>query len=120
MGITVGLILLVIVLAYNRFVKKTTLDPEAEDLSFFPRLIAQKWRIDELYNALFEKPYTWFSKQFNNVGERMVMVPIMNGTGRWANKTGKAMRMLQSGNMSFYLFGMVAGIVLFLVITIYA
>src|SRR6185436_590886 len=89
MAVTLSLVLLVIFLAYNRFAKKTTIDPEPEGMSFFPRLIAQKWRIDELYNALFEKPYAWFSSMFSNVGERMVMVPIMNSSGRLANKAGQ-------------------------------
>ncbi len=119
MGLTTVLILSVIVLAYNRFAKKTTLDPEADDLPLFSRLIARKWMLDELYSALIEKPYGWFSNTFFSVGERKLMVPLMENTGRWTQKAGKAMRMLQSGNMSFYLFGMVVGIIVFLAITLY-
>ncbi|MBK7085573.1 MAG: NADH-quinone oxidoreductase subunit L [Flavobacteriales bacterium] len=119
MAVTVGLILLTILLAYNRFVKKTTLDPEPEEMSIFSRLIARKWMVDELYAFLWERPYGWLSTQFYGILERKVMVPITLGAGRWTQKAGKAARMLQNGNMSFYLFGMVVGIVVFLMITLY-
>jgi NADH-quinone oxidoreductase subunit L len=119
MGITTALILVVIAIAYKRFAKKATLDPEAEEMPFFQRLVAQKWRFDELYNGLFEKPYGWFSSMFYSTTERRAMVPIMNGAGRWTQKAGKALRMVQNGNMSVYLFGMVVGIVVFLWITLY-
>ena len=119
MGITVGLILLVILLAYNRFAKKTTLDGEPEDMPFFQRLIARKWMLDELYAALFEKPYGWFSERFSSFGEGRVMVPLMNGVGNLTLRSGKLLRRLQTGNVSFYLFGMVVGIIVFLMITLY-
>ncbi len=119
MGITTAMIAVVIVLAHNRFVKKVTLDPEPEQMSLFKRLIARKWLIDELYAKLFERPYGWFSAHFDSIAERKLMVPLMVGTGGAANKVGKALRRLQSGNMSFYLFGMVAGLIALLAWTLY-
>jgi NADH-quinone oxidoreductase subunit L len=119
MGITVALIVLMIVLAYNRFVKKTTLDPEADELPFFQRLIARKWLVDELYAKLFERPYAWFSVHFDSIMERRLMMPLMVGTGSTANRVGKLLRRLQSGNMSFYLFSMVVGLIALLAWTLY-
>lgn len=119
MGITTALIAVVIVLAYTRFVKKLTLDPEADKLPMFQRLIARKWLIDELYAKFFERPYSWFSAHFDSIAERKLMVPLMVGTGGAANKLGKALRRLQSGNMSFYLFGMVVGLIALLAWTLY-
>ena len=119
MGITVALITLMIALAYNRFVKKTTLDPEPEKLPMFQRLIARKWLLDELYAKLFERPYGWFSAHFDSIMERKVMVPLMVGSGSTANRVGKLLRRLQSGNMSFYLFSMVVGLIALLAWTLY-
>ena len=119
MGITVALITLMIALAYNRFVKKTTLDPEANELPFFQRLIARKWLVDELYTKLFERPYGWFSSHFESIAERQVMAPLVVGTGSTANRVGKLLRRLQSGNMSFYLFSMVVGLIALLAWTLY-
>jgi NADH-quinone oxidoreductase subunit L len=119
MGLSTVLVLLVIFIAYGRFAKKATLDPEAEGLSFFPRLFARKWYIDELYEALFEKPYGWLSSKFSSIGEDRVMVPLMNGAGRVTQRAGQVLRLAQTGNMSFYLFAMVAGIIVFLIMTLY-
>lgn len=119
MGVTTALIALTIVLAYNRFVKRTTLDPEPEKLPLLQRLIAHKWLVDELYAKLFERPYGWLSAHFYSIAERQFMVPLMVGTGGVTNKVGKALRRLQSGNMSFYLFGMVIGLIALLAWTLY-
>ena len=119
MGLSTVLILLVIFIAHGRFAKKATLDPEADALSFFPRLFARKWYIDELYEKLLEKPYGWFSAKFSSIGEDRVMVPLMNGAGRVTQKAGQVLRLVQTGNMSFYLFAMVAGIIVFLIMTLY-
>ena len=119
MGVTTALIALTIVLAYNRFVKRTTLDPEPEKLPLLQRLIAHKWLVDGLYAKLFERPYGWLSAHFYSIAERQFMVPLMVGTGGVTNKVGKALRRLQSGNMSFYLFGMVIGLIALLAWTLY-
>ncbi|MCC7501467.1 MAG: NADH-quinone oxidoreductase subunit L [Flavobacteriales bacterium] len=119
MGLSTLLVVLVIFIAYGRFAKKATLYLEADELSFFPRLFARKWYIDDLYEKLFEKPYGWFSSKFSSIGEDRVMVPLMNGAGRVTQKAGQVLRLAQTGNMSFYLFAMVAGIIVFLIMTLY-
>ena len=119
MGITVGLIALVIWFAYGRFVKKTTLDAEADELPFFQRLLANKWYVDELYAALFEKPYGWLSKQLDAIMERRIVDGAVNLVGSSTMRFGKLVRRAQSGNVSFYLFAMVVGVIGFLILTLW-
>lgn len=119
MGITVGLIALVIWFAYGRFVKKTTLDPEADELPVFQRLLANKWYVDELYAALFEKPYGWLSKQLDAIMERRIVDGAVNLVGSSTMRFGKLVRRAQSGNVSFYLFAMVVGVIGFLILTLW-
>ena len=119
MGLSTGLVLFTIWFAYGRFVKKTTLDGEPADMPPFKRLIANKWKLDELYATLFEKPFGGLSTSFFSFGEEKVMVPLMNGVGNVTLRAGKVMRRLQTGNASFYLFAMVVGIIAFLVLTLY-
>ncbi len=118
MVITVALVLATIVFAYGRFVKKTTLDGDEASMPFLKRLIAQRWRIDELYRALFEKPYAWISTHLHSIGEKRIMVPLMNGTGEAAIRIGGLVRKLQTGNASFHLLAMVGGLLIFLLITL--
>ncbi|MBK6829268.1 MAG: NADH-quinone oxidoreductase subunit L [Flavobacteriales bacterium] len=118
MGITTVLVFATIFFAYGRFAKRTTLEGDEADMPFFKRLIAQRWRIDELYRSLFEKPYGWFSTRFHSIGEKGVMVPLMNGVGDAALRAGNVVRKLQTGNASFHLLAMVCGIIVFLLITL--
>ncbi|MBL7954641.1 MAG: NADH-quinone oxidoreductase subunit L [Flavobacteriales bacterium] len=118
MGITTTLVGFVIYVAYGRFVKTTTLEGEEATMPVFKRLIAQRWRIDELYRALFEKPYAWLSTNLLAVAEKKVMVPLMNGVGDAAIRVGDVVRRVQTGNASFHLLAMLCGLILFLVITL--
>jgi NADH-quinone oxidoreductase subunit L len=118
MLITVTLVGLTIWVAHGRFVKRTTLEGDEAAMPFLKRLIAQRWRIDELYRALFEKPYGWLSTQLHAIGERGIMVPLQNGVGEAALVVGNVVRRLQTGNASFHLLAMTFGLILFLVITL--
>ena len=118
MGITTALVAVMIYIAYGRFAQKATLEGNEADMPFFKRLIAQRWRVDELYRALFEKPYAWLSTNLFSIAEQKVMVPIMNGVGAAANSLGDGFRRLQTGYVSFHMLAMLAGLILFLVITL--
>ncbi len=120
MGFTVGLIVMMIALAWNRFGKKATLDPDPADMPMFQGLIANKWKLDELYASLFEKPFGWLSAHFFSVGERKLMTPLMVGVGGSTQRFGKLLRRLQTGNMSFYLLAMVVGMLLLMAWTLYS
>ena len=118
MGLTTVLVLLTIIWAYRRFVSTVTLDGEPETMGFPKRFIAERWRIDGLYAALFEKPFGWFSTQFFAFGEEKVMTPLMVGAGSITLRLGQLVRRIQTGNASFHLMAMVAGTLIFLIITL--
>jgi len=107
---------LVIWFAYRTFVKKAII-PAGDDqpMSYFGRLIYNKFYIDEIYIALFEKPFGYLSDFFFNKVENTVLDPVVDGVGTATSRLGTLVRRLQPGNMSFYLFAMVAGILLFIV-----
>jgi len=118
MSITTTLVGIVIYMAYGRFAQKATLEGSEADMPFLKRLIAQRWRIDEMYRVLFEKPYAWLSTNLFAVAEKKVMVPIMTGVGDAATRVGDVVRKVQTGNASFHLLAMLCGLILFLVITL--
>jgi NADH:ubiquinone oxidoreductase subunit 5 (subunit L)/multisubunit Na+/H+ antiporter MnhA subunit len=82
------------------------------------RLLAERWRIDELYAWAFERPFGWLSTQFHAVGEQRVMIPLMVGFGAITLRLGGLVRRIQTGNASFHLLAMLAGIIIFLIITL--
>ncbi len=120
MAISTSLVLLTIWYAWSLFYKKTTLDGEPADMPFLKRLIAKRWMLDELYAWLFEKPFGWISKHFFSIGEEKIAVPLTAGTGKAALGFGEWLRKVQTGNTSFYLFGMMVGVVVLLVLTYFS
>jgi NADH-quinone oxidoreductase subunit L len=116
--IILSLILLGIVIcfAYRMYVKKA-LVPESDECHrpFFGSLIFNKFYIDEIYAFLFEKPFGKVSDFLYNKVENTIIDPFVDGVGTVTSKLGTLARQLQRGNLSFYLFAMVAGILLFIV-----
>jgi len=119
MAISTTLVVLTIWYTWTLFGKKTTLDGDTADMPFLKRLIAKRWMLDELYAWLFEKPYGWISKNLFGIGEEKIAVPATAGTGKAALGLGEWLRKVQTGNTSFYLFGMMVGVVVLLIITLF-
>jgi NADH-quinone oxidoreductase subunit L len=116
--IALSLVLFAIVIywAYQTFVKKAEIPAGDEvQLPAFQKAIANKFYIDELYRAVFEKPLSTFSVFLFKKVESLILDPAVNNIGRGTAVLGALTRKLQRGNISFYLFAMVAGILLFIV-----
>jgi NADH-quinone oxidoreductase subunit L len=117
MALSTALVLLTIWYTWTLFGKRTTLDGEPADMPFLKRLIAKRWMLDELYAALFEKPFGWLSRHLFSFGESKMAVPLTVGTGKTTLGFSELLRKFQTGNTSFYLFGMMVGVVVLLIIT---
>ena len=120
MALSTALVLLTIWYAWTLFGRKTSLDGEPADMPFMKRWIAKRLLLDELYVAVFEKPFGWLSSRFFSIGETKVAVPLTVGAGKAAHGFSEWLRRWQTGNTSFYLFGMMAGVVVFLLITLFS
>ncbi len=107
---------LVILLAYRTYVKKAVVPAkDGEKISVFGRIIANKFYLDEIYSAVFEKPFGFLSDFFYNQIETKILDPIIDEIGILTSRLGDLVRKLQQGIMSFYFFAMVAGILLFII-----
>jgi len=89
--------------------------PDLAEPTGFGKVLANKWYVDELYNAIFVRPLYAISKFLNNFIERFIDW-IVNGVGRLVQYGGRQLRLLQSGQVGGYVLLMVVGILaLFLV-----
>ncbi len=80
------------------------------------KVFADKWYIDELYDAVIVKPLNSLSGFLKNVVEKSGIDGIVNGVGRFINYSSRQLRLLQSGQVGSYILFMVLSIaVLFLV-----
>jgi len=83
--------------------------------SGFRKVLADKWYIDELYDALIVKPLNSLAGFLKSVVEKSGIDGIVNGVGKFVNYSSRQLRLLQSGQVGNYILFMVLSIaVLFL------
>lgn len=104
-------------LAYRRFALKQmeAAKPETQ-MPFFYRLSYRKFYVDELYEILIVKPLGAIAGFLDTTVEKRVIDGTVNGVGSIAVFLGSQFRKLQTGNIGFYVFIMVGGIILLLIL----
>jgi NADH-quinone oxidoreductase subunit L len=75
------------------------------------KVLENKWYIDELYDAAIVKPIESLSNVLDRFVERMGIDGVVNGVGKTVKWGGDRLRMLQTGQVGFYIFVMVLGMV---------
>jgi NADH-quinone oxidoreductase subunit L len=111
MGVSVLLALIGTFVAVVRFSKK----PDLAEPTGFGKVLANKWYVDEFYNAIIVKPLGLLA-QFLVFFDKNIIDGIVNGVGRLVQYGSRQLRLIQSGQVGGYVLLMVVGIiVLFLV-----
>lgn len=116
MGISVGLALLAIIFAWMKFSKYEKTDAEETGLG---RILANKWYVDEIYDAAIVKPVQSLAAFFKNTWEKNVIDGFVNGVGKAVNYGSRQIRLLQSGQVSTYVLLMVFGILVLFIIQLF-
>lgn len=118
MGISVVAAISALLYAYIRYIKGARI-PAADEAprSALAKLSYHKFYLDELYDAIITKPLDVFSRFFYRVLDTRLIDGIVNGLGWSTNEASKSIRLLQTGNVGFYIFMMVFGIVALLIYT---
>ncbi|MNK25142.1 NADH-quinone oxidoreductase subunit L [compost metagenome] len=112
MGVSVVGVLIMVALAFNKYVKRQQLPEEGESArSFLANLSYNKFYVDELYDRIIVRPINWLSAFFGNVVDQRGIDGVVNGAGKATFDTGKVLRLLQNGNVGFYLLMMVIGVI---------
>jgi NADH-quinone oxidoreductase subunit L len=112
MGLSVGGALIAMAYAYVKYVKNAHVPVEdTQERSILANLSYNKFYVDEIYDFLIRKPLDALSVFFYNVVDKLGIDGIVNGFGKGALESSKGLRLLQTGNVGFYIFMMVAGIV---------
>ncbi|WP_118193755.1 NADH-quinone oxidoreductase subunit L [Albibacterium indicum] len=107
-------------LAYNRYIKNQALPKSDSELrGLLERLSYNKFYVDEIYNGLIVGPLNKLSIFFYKIIDKAGIDGFVNGVGRGVAESGKGVRLLQSGNVGFYIFLMVLGVVALLLYGVY-
>jgi len=116
MGISVAAALIALGYAYMRYVSGGHVPvSDEEERPGLVNLSYRKFYFDEIYDFLVRKPLDVLSVFFYNVVDLLAIDGIVNGLGKFSIGAGKRFRLLQTGNVGFYIFMMVVGIIAILV-----
>lgn len=118
MGGVIALTIIVIIVTYVKYSKNKHVPVADTNLFGGAKLLANKYYIDELYNAIIVKPMYWLANIFEIFIERLGIDKIVNAFGGSVVDGGKATRLSQSGSIGYYIFMMVIGIILILFYTL--
>jgi NADH-quinone oxidoreductase subunit L len=116
MCVSVGSAVLAFLYAYIKYSKNGEVpSPDGENRSFLVNLSYNKFYVDEIYDAIIRKPLDALSDFLYNVIDKKGIDGLVNGIGDSPVEASKGLRLLQTGNVGFYIFMMVAGIIAVLV-----
>lgn len=120
-GTSLVVLAIIIYLTHATYVTRKTV-PEEDDAipAGLPRMLANKYYIDELYAALITKPLDALSAFTAKYIENGFIDGLVNGTGKALNGFSSLLRFSQTGNVGAYIFSMVIGIILILLYTLIA
>jgi NADH-quinone oxidoreductase subunit L len=120
MIISVALAFAALIYAYVKYVKNGRVPvADTEERPALTSLSYHKFYVDELYDFLFRKPLDFLSTFFYNVVDKLGIDGLVNGIGKGTIETSKGLRLLQTGNVGFYIFVMVLGIIGVLLYTVF-
>lgn len=112
MGLTVAAFFAALYFTRQMFVvNKVRPIDNPDKLQPWQRLIYDKFRVDELYDNVIRKPLDGIAKGAHWIDVKIID-ELVNGVGTAVSWTSGMVRQLQTGNIGFYIFGMVIGIIL--------
>ncbi len=115
MGVVTALVLVTIVFAWNKFSKYEATATEETGLG---KVLANKWYVDELYDAVIVNPLNAFSGFLKNVIEKSVIDGAVSGVGRLVNYSSRQLRLVQSGQVGGYILMMVLSMIVVILLWI--
>lgn len=116
MATSVAGAVLALIYAYVRYVKNGHVPVgDEEERPGLVSLSYHKFYIDEIYDWLIRKPLDALSVFFYRVIDLFAIDGFVNGLGKITVRASRGLRLLQAGNVGFYIFMMVIGIIAVLV-----
>ncbi|MBI1341510.1 MAG: NADH-quinone oxidoreductase subunit L [Terrimonas sp.] len=108
MGLSTGLVLIMIYFAWNRYGRY-----KEEKETAVGKILANKWYVDEIYNKIIVNPVSKLGSWLEEGMEKTGIDAFVNNVGRGVNYLSRHFRYLQSGQVGSYILLMVLSILLF-------
>jgi len=110
---TTATVIAVLVLLVSYFIYRQEKNQPVTDeaKTGFSRILANKFYVDELYQAVFVTPVEKTSRILYHYADIQGIDGLVNGVGKAVQALGGLFRRSQNGNIEYYLLGMVLGAV---------
>ena len=119
MGVSVIALIIIILMVRNYYVsKKNVPEAENEKLGTLTTVVYHKYYIDEIYAAVITKPLDKISAFSYKWIENGIIDGAVNSTGKIVNAISSTLRLVQTGNIGFYIFSMIIGIIALLALNL--
>jgi len=112
LGVSVTIAVIALLIAVSRYKKQA----DEEPTSTLGKFLYNKWHIDELYNNAIVEPLNKMSGFLKETIERKVIDGAVNGTGKLVQYGARQIRLIQSGQVGYYILFMVLSLVLMIVL----
>ena len=112
MGSSVSIALLALLIAISKYSKQADGEPQTA----LGKFLYNKWLVDELYEKAIVQPLNRFAGFLKEVIEKNVIDGVVNGTGKIVQYVARQTRLIQSGQVGYYILFMVLSIVLLFLI----
>jgi NADH-quinone oxidoreductase subunit L len=106
MVVSVTIALVALIFAYFKFYNGKSIPKADEEMSGIPKLIYDKYQIDETYNTIFVKPLESLGKICGSIIDPKGLDGVVNGIGSSINSLSSFFRKMQTGKIGTYLFVM--------------
>ena len=113
MGLSTVLVILFILLARRQY---GSYEDTGRGNTGLAKVLENKWYVDELYDAVIVKPLGMLSRFLQDALEKGGIDRLVNGAGRAVQWGSQQARRVQSGQVGFYIFAMVIGMIVLFVI----
>jgi len=113
MGLSVAVAVAMIGVAYSR-----TKNPNFVPNTGIAKVLENKWYVDEVYNAIIIRPVEMFSGFLDRIVERSGIDGVVNGVGKTVRWGSDKIRLVQNGQVGFYIFFMVLGMVILFAVSL--
>ena len=112
MGSSVTIALVALLIAIGKYSKQADGEPQTA----LGKFLYNKWLVDELYEKAIVQPLNRFAGFLKEVVEKNVIDGVVNGTGKLVQYGARQTRLMQSGQVGYYILFMVLSIVLLFLI----
>ena len=108
MGASVSIAVIALFIAVNRYKRQADGEPNTA----LGKFLYNKWYVDELYNNAIVQPLNKFAGFLKETIEKNIIDGAVNGTGKIVQYSARKIRLIQNGQVGYYILFIVLGIIL--------